>query len=218
MSATLVLALTGSVQANLILNGGFENSAIGHGASWDIGPWSQGGGESNRIIDGLASEGGSPNENWIVYPLEGLREYRLQGSSADYYIEQTIALPAGDYALSAWFAGRNNYSVNYLVTSTVALELRNSGGTVITPGASSTPAIPEHGGGSQTGHWVNWTRDYSSLAAGDYTVRVTKGSSGVFQQGWVDDVSLTLIPEPSTIAMATIGLLALGLYGRRRWR
>jgi len=154
------------LNVNLLTNGSFEDSPLGTNVNPVTG-WSLTG--MNGLIDGV-NDSRSVVESWGVIPEDGDRQFRFQGTS-NLFIEQTITLDGGDYSLSAWFAGRNNAPSNYLPTSSVVFELRNSGGTVITPVESSSPSIPENSTGGTTGSWVNWTREYTGIAAGDYSVR-----------------------------------------------
>ena len=81
--------------------------------------------------------------------------------------------------------------------------------TVITPDAESTPAMVAE-------DWVEFTRTYNSIPAGDLTVLVGyRDDAGV---GWtscrssIDNVDLSVVPEPATMALLALG----GLVLRRR--
>jgi hypothetical protein len=110
-----------------------------------------------------------------------------------------LSVPAGALELSADV---------YNHGGPVVLELL-VGGTVVTPDSASTPALIE-------GDWVEFTRSYSSIPAGDVTVLVgTRDDAGT---GWtgnrvsIDNVAL--VPEPMTLALLGIG--GLGLIRRRK--
>ena len=116
------------------------------------------------------------------------------------YIETAapLSLAADSYTLSADV---------YHSGGPVVLELIDAGGTVVAPDAESTPAMA-----AET--WVEFTRSYNSIPAGDYKVLVgTRDDTG---GGWtgnrasIDNV--TLIPEPATMLLLGLG----GLLIRRK--
>ena len=88
----------------------------------------------------------------------------------------------------------------------VVLELL-AGGVAVAPDAETNPALVNGG-------WVELTRSYNSVPAGDLTVLVgTRDDLGVGWGGWrVSIDNVTLVPEPMTMALLGLG----GLMIRRR--
>ena len=205
------------LNVNLLTNGSFESSPLSTKTGiigWGTFPFPTG------IIDGQTHPGGPTyagstfNDTFVVRPQEGIREARIEGTGALSF-EQSVTLDGGinSYTLSAWFTS-NNTANNVLSSFDISLELRTSGGSVITPVGSSSPGFPRIAGGGTTGNWANWTREYRGLAAGNYIVRAAKGSTPNFAMGWVDNVSLVAVPEPSLAMPGGVGLLSLILMHR----
>ncbi|MCX6872382.1 MAG: DUF5018 domain-containing protein, partial [Verrucomicrobia bacterium] len=91
-------------------------------------------------------------------------------------LKQTVTLAAGNYSLSGWFVG-----------GALTFELRDSGNNPVTPSGSTSPTFGSHPQYPAASDFVNWTRQYTGLAAGDYSVYV------YCTTGWVhaDDFSMT---------------------------
>ena len=98
----------------------------------------------------------------------------IRMNSTNGTLTQTVTiLAAGNYALSGWFATNTS--------NTAVFELRTSANVAVTPSASISPAIPVQP------NWVQWTRDYTNLAAGTYTIYVRSSGNAI----WADNFSLT---------------------------
>ena len=186
---------------NILLNPGFESNNVGQvPTDWVI--------VSGDKVKGV---------DLGITPHEGIRQYQFQGSP-NASLSQGVALFGGDYFLSMWIAARPRADFG-IVAADVTFQLLDSSLAVVSPSSSVSPGF-----NYDAATYVNWTRNYTGLTAGNYTVRVATGiGQGVGQpnQGMVDDFSLTgaAVPEPSTYAMALAGL-ACGGYAmfRRRKR
>jgi len=59
--------------------------------------------------------------------------------------------------------------------------------------------------------------NYTGSGNSDVKLRITGLGTGVFQ-GSIDTISIDVVPEPSSFALCALGLLSLGLIGRRKRR
>jgi alpha-L-fucosidase 2 len=154
----------------LLRNPGFETGDL---AGWASGNDGNGG---YLGVDGVILwDEGQPSYT----PHQGDKMGRLQGPAVG--LSQTVALAAGDHALGMWVQSRR-LAGNQLDPG-LALELLDKAGKPVAPTVASSPAFTPPAG------WVHWTRSYTSLPAGTYSVRVRTAASAA-AQGWVDDFSL----------------------------
>jgi hypothetical protein len=178
--------------ANILLNPGFESNNVGDNPTH----WVKVSGDVVKGIDlGITPHGGN-------------RQYQFQ-QSPDASLSQGVALSGGDYFLSMWIAARpNSFGI---VAEDVTFQLLDSSLAVVSPSSSVSPVF-----NYDTATYVNWTRSYTGLTAGNYTVRVATGvGRGNPNQGMVDDFSLTVVPEPTSVVML-IGGLGMSLLRRKR--
>ena len=185
---------------NYLANPGFEEGSL---ASWTNSP------SGAVFLDNEIPLTWDGTPAYAAY--EGTEAVRLQGRDPR-SLSQTVILPSGNYALGMWVMSR--MLEGYKLGEGLTLVLLDDTSTEVTPAASSSPDFRNVAQGT----YVNWTRDYTGLAAGTYTVKVSVPAApnppNDFEQGWVDDFSLTLIPEPSIAMLGGLGLL--GLLRRRR--
>ena len=106
----------------------------------------------------------------------------------------------------------------HLAESPEELELL-ADGVVVTPTSSEDPTL--------SSEWQEFSRTYdpaslASFVGQDLTIQLGVGRGADGSQSHFDSVSLSVVtnsvPEPSTFALAALGLLGLGWYGRRRRR
>jgi hypothetical protein len=220
----VLLAVGVSAQANYVINGDFQTmykpgtggtvtATIGDGAYWGIpgmnikgGPATYSDGTTGNSIEtpgwviGVGSKTNADcmqGDGWGGPLGSGDVAFLAFGSwGGPTYITSAapLSVPAGSLELSCDVFNNGG---------PVVLELL-VGGVVVTPDAESTPALVAN-------TWVEFTRTYNSLAAGDYTVLVgTRGGGWTGNRVSIDNV--TLVPEPMTMALLGLG----GLLIRRR--
>jgi hypothetical protein len=180
---------------NILLNPSFESNNVGE----DPTDWVKVSGDRVKGVD------------LGITPHQGTKQYQFQ-NTPDASLSQGVALSGGDYFLSMWIAPRPN-STNFLVAADVTFQLLDNTLAVVSPSSSVSPGF-----NYSAATYVNWTRNYTGLTAGNYTVRVATGIGQGVNQGMVDDFSLAVaaVPEPSTYAMALAGLACGGFSMWRR--
>ncbi|HUX02776.1 MAG TPA: family 43 glycosylhydrolase [Phycisphaerae bacterium] len=155
----------------LITNPGFETGAL----HWSC--------NSEVLVDADLE---MDNDGVHYTPHGGKKHFRLQGGKDQTInLTQAVALPAGDYELSMWVMSRANSANN--LGPNLSFELLDGASQVVKPANSSSPDCL-----SPKGAYVKWTRHYTGLESGAYTVKVSAGPTDTVQgkQGWVDDFSL----------------------------
>ena len=187
--------------ANLLVNGDFNNpGSVTAATAWST--WSYGGGWANH-------------QNNTSGPLDGVdgSYYMACGGagSAGGGVYQIVPGTAGnDYTLSvdagaqAWWRPQGEMRLFFLDAASNVL-------------SSTNPVIVDTGPGFDTGKpWANHSLSMVS-PAGTTQVKVEFAMNG--NDGgsvWFDNAVLTVVPEPSTLALVAGSLVALLGYRSRR--
>jgi hypothetical protein len=220
----VLLAVGVSAQANYVINGDFQTiikpgeptiaATIADGEYFSIGNKKMQGGATAYYADGTSGSG---------IELPGWTVAAGSNNNADGMQAGTWGGPdgAGDIAFlcfGTWGGPTVIVSAAPLSVPAGALELSADvfhtarpvvldllvDGVVITPDTASSPAGVDLG-------WVEFTRTYSSVPAGNLTIRVgTTPAPFTGNRASIDNV--TLVPEPVTMAFLGLG----GLLIRRR--
>ena len=193
LTITVLLGASSLAQANLVVNGSFENystvapgtwSIFGSGNGWTTGP---AGVEIRNAVAGTAAD--------------GVRFAELD-TTANSWISQIIHTNANQ-ALELSFA--------YAPRAGVAA---NSNGIEVFWNNLSLATITADG--SIGSSWLDYVYDVQADANGQGILKFAAiGISNSFG-GSLDNISATAVPEPGTTAMLLTGLGILAVAGRRR--
>ncbi|MBX3385240.1 MAG: PEP-CTERM sorting domain-containing protein [Phycisphaeraceae bacterium] len=225
LSAALACALAcGSVASatNLIVNGDFQTGSLGPStSSYANLPFP---GDADPPIDSIYDPTtyaivtfDTIHESWADFydhTFGDQRGFYMIVNGADDGTgpawAQTVALaPNTEYDLSAWFASLNAISV-------ASLEFRIIGNdsTIISPQFFAPMDIPD--GGPGIGVWEMRTLIFNSGANTSASIEIWDTNGIFFGNDYaIDDISLTVVPAPGSLALTG---LALGAALRRRRR
>ena len=167
-----------------------------------------------NFFDGDSSFGSIGNGGPLQYTLPG---NPLNGGSAAYNawgntpirVESLDSTPNEAFTFSGWFSGQPN-----LGSGAAQVEVEGFTGTSSTPSFTTTFSLPSDGS------WVD--EDATNFGAFNKFLLSPLDSSGNpsdFLEGYIymDDVQLTVVPEPSSWMLTTVGGAALFCINRR-WR
>ncbi|MBY0577984.1 MAG: DUF642 domain-containing protein [Burkholderiales bacterium] len=187
----MALAFSGNAQANLIVNGSFENPVIAAGTfvpyangSTAITGWTVASGYYTDIIS---------NGFWTTTTPYGSQYLYLNDSGrADAAIWQDVALASGA-----------NYSLSFALNG-----LGNSGSSVsvsLTGAASSGFATRT---ASSISNWTQFSYNFTPAASGSYRLTFSSPAGGYVM---LDNVQInSAVPEPETLALLFAGFMAIG--------
>ena len=115
------------------------------------------------------------------------------------------------------FATAGLYTLDFIYSARPGIASGSNGIEVTLAGGSEALlGFFTAAGGGQTA-WTQQSRGPFSVLAGDTLVFRAAGTSDSFG-GYVDNITLTAVPEPTTWAMLFTGFLAIGSAMRRRRR
>jgi hypothetical protein len=115
-------------------------------------------------------------------------------ADTDYTLSLRLAIPAYD------LFGGGNAGGEFLNLS--------ANNVFVTPTSITQPALT-------VGSWVEWTRTYSAATMADYVGQPLTISFGIQNGGGArtqfDNVTLTAVPEPSSLGMLAVGAVGIGI-------
>ena len=177
-----------SAQANLIINGGFEESAVENG--WDYGTENGWSGDAVEVWDNFGSIGSYEGDKHAELNSHGAT---LNGSS--YSIYQTFDTVADQvYNLFFAYGARSNDNESFLVEVT----------------GSAAMIMDDH----EVNAWSTYSGVFVATAA-QTTLRFTSITPSLGTVGnFLDDVRVT-VPEPGSLALFGFGLIGLVVARRK---
>lgn len=218
VSALLILGLTacGTASANLITNGSFESPEIGGNESENAHIINGGGGSWTvfSYIDGwtsiaLESYGGIEiQENGTisgVFAQDGDQYVELDSHPApgDARMQQKVTLDIGTYVLDFYYRSRTSDP---------------SGTNGISWGYEDIATSTDFALGSVNyeSDWTLFSSTFSIVSAGDYNIWFESSLDRNTLGGFIDNVSLTPVPEPAALLLFGAGLSGIATVWRRK--
>jgi len=200
ISAVILLSAS-FANANLIENGDFEDDVGLSGTQWSI----------YNSINGWTTLSGSGIEvqhNTIVAAQSGDQYIELDSNNNSSMYQQLDGLLIGEsYDLSFWYHARTNNG-------------GNDNGIDVYWGESAPGALELSIADQFFSDYANGWKEFTlSLIASSSTMFLTFSAAGLNNSlgGFIDNVSLTTVPEPGTLVLLGLGVFGLVL-GRRRVR
>ena len=211
--ALVAFALWTPAKGSIILNGDFESVANSPGFAgslttpvnlnsladlqWGVFQFIPGW----EVVSGMGIE---VQRNTIVKAASGTNYVEMDtdvttfGQGLNSKMKQSVSLTQGTYHLSFWYLPRlNTVNTNGLLVEIAGLA-----------------SISADGVNSDFADWIKYSNTFQVSTSGDYDLTVEALGIRDGLGGFLDNISLAKVPEPSALLLASATLLAFG-FGRR---
>ncbi len=192
--AAMAAAMNTNANPNLLSDPGFESGTPVPSA---IGGWA-------TVVDAAFSQNYAHSGAW------SMENYYVSGGFHGVSVQEAAVTPGAGYALGGWAFTPNTLSSSGM--GMLILFFTDANGALIGQYLPS-PALNS---ASPADTWTQLSVDGTAPAnAAAVYAETTLWNPGPGDAVYFDDLSLTVVPEPSVLALMSAGL-GLGLLGRRR--
>lgn len=219
-----------NASANLLSNGSLDTASVAAPslpASWTVDQYKTASGPSSDLVslEGFPVIGIDTNPGDVAGFLKAFQGTIANGANVDLY-QGVAGTPGQQYRLSGYFGAGINYSGLIAATTTqTQLAIEFDGDNDRSNGFISSAILDVQAAGLVSGPFPGFGNKLFSISgtapAGTAFVRARASmlngynpNAGADPSAFIDDFSLTAVPEPATLSM--LGLAAVGLIGFRR--
>jgi hypothetical protein len=201
LTASLMSFLTGSatLAQNLILNSGFNTG--------DLTDWTPLGAASGATVSVIPTGGNPTDYAWLDNTLEGYNLALSQTTPNGSVVGSGITV---DYSFDLLGGSQAAGGVDF-----IHIFDENSSGGVISQGPGLLgPYFPS------ASSWTTYTGSFTTVAGSDHLYiefdATTGANVGSTDQVGIDNIELTVAPEPATFSLAAMGLFGIFAFRRSR--
>jgi hypothetical protein len=201
LTASLAGFLTGTttLAQNLILNSGFNTG--------DLTDWTPLGAASGATVSVIPTGGNPTDYAWLDNTLEGYNLALSQTTPNGSVVGSGITI---DYSFDLLGGSQAAGGVDF-----IHIFDENSSGGVISQGPGLLgPYFPS------ASSWTTYTGSFTTVAGSDHLYiefdATTGANVGSTDQVGIDNVELTVAPEPATLSLAAMGLFGIFAFRRSR--
>lgn len=202
LAAALFTGTAANAATNYVLNGSFEEDHTVIGSSWrvfnTVGDWTTLSGAGIEI-QGSGVVVNAQDGNFYVELDSHNGNGGATGVTTNTSMGQMLSLTQGSYQLSFWYRPRTSTVGDNGILASI------NGFDLLADGVKS--------GGSD---WNQYLLDFSVGSDGDYLLSFGANGQANTLGGFMDNVSVSAIPEPGTWLMMVMGFGLVGVSMRRR--